>query len=107
MKRTDLEKQVLELEDKLRREKATNAELRASSNWQYHQASIEIQKLVQSKFMGSGVIVEIRALGGKTLVEPVMLKDGLTQEFINLFLEHLVYSYELSTQFKPELPKRK
>lgn len=67
----------------------------------YHFAGSELLKCNQQKFLGSGVIIEIRSLSGKTIMSPVMIKDGLSNGTINSLLDDMERSYNSAIEFKP------
>ena len=54
-------------------------------------------------FMGSGVILELTALGGKELIPPVMIRDGLSRESIKALQSDFSRSFELATLVNPLL----
>jgi hypothetical protein len=67
----------------------------------YHFAGSELLKCNQQKFMGSGVIIEMRSLSGKSLMMPVMIKDGLSNNTINSLLDDMQRSFESAIEFQP------
>lgn len=85
--RQELERQILELESQL-----------------VHRYAFGSQTLGQAstaKLMGSGVILTLTALGGKHIIEPVCIRDGLSDETINAIKADLLRSYDLTVMFKP------
>lgn len=54
------------------------------------------------KLMASAAILEIRALGGRQIVAPVAIRDGLSREAISALKADLRRSYELATSKKPK-----
>lgn len=85
--RADLERQVRELKGQL-----------ASS---YHFADANLHKAGEA-LMASGCVVQLHALGGRELIEPVVIRDGLSPETIAALRRDLARSYELATMFKPK-----
>lgn len=85
--KADLARKVLELESSL-----------ASS---YHFAAHDLHK-AGSCLMASGVLVQLTAIGGRELVLPFMVKDGLSDATIAALRADIVRSFELSTAFKPK-----
>jgi hypothetical protein len=53
------------------------------------------------KLMASAAILEIRALGGRVIVGPVAIRDGLSSEAIAALRLDLHRSFELATLKKP------
>lgn len=82
-----------QLESKIR-------ELEASLVHVYHFAALELPKA--ANLIGSGVVIEIKALGGRTIVQPVMIKDGLSQATVDALRADLIRSYESAIEFKPK-----
>jgi hypothetical protein len=76
-------------------------ELKAQLIHVYHFAKSTIDKAGEKYMMGSGVLVQITALGGREISLPFVIKDGLSQETINAIKADLIRTYELSTIFKP------
>lgn len=76
-------------------------EAKAQLTHRYHFASTEIEKFDISRCNGSGVILELSVLGGGRRIEPVMIRDGLSQETIAAIQADLRRSYELSIELKP------
>lgn len=76
-------------------------EFEASLAHVYHFSSLALFKLDRSRYMGSGVIIEIRALNGETLVKPTLLKDGLHDSTINSLLDDMQYSFDIATDLIP------
>ena len=76
-------------------------ELLAGQVHQYHYAEKEVEKASIDHIMGSGVILELTVLGGRELVKPVLIRDGLSKETIEAIQADLCRSYELATTFKP------
>ena len=87
--------QIIELERKLK-------EAQAYQIHTHYFASIEIDKFGIDKMMGSGVILELSALGGRTVLTPVTISDGLSAETIAAIKADLVRSYNKKTEFKPK-----
>jgi hypothetical protein len=86
--RAQLERKILELD--------------AMLIHQYHFADAYLEAIKPGAFMGSGVILQLSALGGKELFKPVMIKDGLSPETIAAIRRDLVRSYEDAVMFKPK-----
>ena len=85
--KADLARRVIELEAQL-----------AST---YHFASQNLHK-AGSPLMGSGVLVTLTALGGRELICPVVIRDGLSDATIAALRADMVRSFELATAFKPK-----
>lgn len=69
---------------------------------QYHYADTNIVKCSTDRMMASGVILTITALGGRELVEPVLIRDGLSPETIDAIQADLRRSYQLAVAHKPK-----
>lgn len=67
----------------------------------YYFADEGLNKAGIGFMLGSGVLLQIRALGGKELIEPVVIRDGLSEETIEALRKDIVRSYELATALKP------
>ncbi len=76
-------------------------ELTAQLAHTYHFADATIDKAGHKYSMASGVLLQLTAIGGKELILPVMIKDGLSPETIAAIRKDLARSYELATMFKP------
>lgn len=79
-------------------------ELESQLVHRYHFADIGIQKAVTNRMMGSGVILSLTTLGGTELIEPVCIKDGLSQATIDAIRADLRRSYDLTVSLKPAAP---
>lgn len=51
-------------------------------------------KLGKDKYMASGVIVSVRDLSGKTVLQPVMITDGFSQELIEALRRDIKRTYD-------------
>ena len=85
--KAQLQRKILELESQLA--------------FRYHYACAEITKSSDKYMMGSGVLVQLTALGGREIISPVVIRDGLSEETILAIQKDLIRSYELSTTLKP------
>ena len=79
-----------------------NVELLAGQVHQYHHADHYIGGASIDKMMASGVVLTITALGGRKIVEPVLIRDGLSNETIEAIKADLRRSYLLAVQMKPK-----
>lgn len=86
---------IAELERKLR-------EAEASQSYVYHFADATVDKASTKHLMASGVIITLTVLGGREIFEPVLIRDGLSQETITALKADFVRSYELASLFKPK-----
>lgn len=91
-----------ELLAKLQRE---NMELRAQLAYVYANASRDIEK-AGANLMASGVLVQMHALGGREIIPPVVIIDGLSAETIAAFRADLLRSYQRATEIKPKDAKQ-
>lgn len=76
-------------------------ELKSQMIHTYHFASLDLSKANMDAMLGSGVILELTALGGKKLIDPVMIKNGLSKETILAIQRDLRRSFEYSIEFQP------
>lgn len=58
-----------------------------------------------SDFMASGVILEITAIGGKVVIPPVMIRDGLSNATVTAIQNDLRRSFELATMVNPAMAR--
>lgn len=66
-----------------------------------HFLAAAMDKTSSESMMGSGVVIEIRYLGGKTLGVPCFIRDGLSKETVESIKRDLSRTYDLAVQFKP------
>ena len=85
-------------------------EAKAAQVHNYHFADANVGKAVTEKMMGSGVILTITALGGREIVEPVMILNGLSQETVAALRADFRRAFKYATELKPkgvdELPQQ-
>jgi len=79
-----------------------NMELRAQLAYVYATVQSQICKANTEHMMASGVLLQLTALGGRQLITPVVIRDGLSDETIDALRKDLLRSYELATQYKPK-----
>lgn len=95
MKTQKANERIAELERKLR-------EAEASQVHRYHFADATIDKASISRCMGSGVVISLTFLGGKEVFDPVMIRDGLSEETIQALKSDFRRSFVTATEFKPK-----
>ena len=78
------------------------AELTGQLSAMYHFADATLDKASTRHLMGSGALITMHALGGRELINPVVIRDGLSDETIVAIRKDLLRSYELSVMFKPK-----
>lgn len=76
--------------------------LKGSLASSYHFASASIHKASTDHLMASGCLLSLHFINGDQVIEPVFIKDGLSDSTINAIKADLKRSYELSVMFKPE-----
>ena len=81
-------------------------ELKAQLLFALKFAEIELDSFSQRKLMASGVILRLDSLGGHCIMNPVMIRDGLSQKTIDAIKEDLERSYDIATM-KSIAPKKK
>lgn len=77
-------------------------ELRAQMAFSYHFASMEVKKSSGNHLLGSAVIIEITGLGGKQILQPIAINDGLSPETVAALHADILRSYERATELKPK-----
>ena len=77
------------------------AELNAQMASTYHFAAAGLHKAGDA-MMGSGVMIQLTGLGGKEIINPVVIRDGLSQDTIDAIRKDILRSYELATMLKPK-----
>jgi hypothetical protein len=82
---------------KLERE---NLELQAYLPSSCHFANAALDKASVDKMMGSGVLLQLTAIGGKEITVPTIIRDGLSEETILAIRKDLKRSYDLGTMLK-------
>lgn len=83
--KAQLQRQILELESQLAH--------------RYHFANTELHRAGTDKMMASGVLLQLTAIGGREIINPVMIKDGLSAETIAAIRDDLKRSYDLAIMF--------
>lgn len=81
--------------------KRENLEIKAQLAHAYHFADATIKEAGTRYKMASGVLLQLTAIGGKEIILPVMIKDGLSDETIAAIRADLRRSYESAVVFKP------
>lgn len=77
-----------------------NLELNAQLAFVYASVYREIDKASVDKMMASGVLLQLTALGGRELISPVVIRDGLSNETIEAIKKDLKRSYDLAVMYK-------
>jgi hypothetical protein len=67
----------------------------------YHFADRGLDAASTKSLIGSGAIITLTALGGKELIPPTLLRDGLSDNLIAALRSDLRSSYKLATIFRP------
>jgi hypothetical protein len=65
----------------------------------YHFADGYLAKM--GNFEASSVIIELTALGGREIIPPTAIRNGLSQATIDAIRADLTRSYLYATEFKP------
>lgn len=78
-----------------------NMELRAQLAFNYAAASKDIDGASTRHMKSSGVLLQIHALGGREIVKPVLVRDGLSDDTIAALKKDFRLSWELATVAKP------
>lgn len=77
-------------------------ELSAQLAHVYHFASAELPKAGTDRMMASGVLLELTALGGRAIISPVVIRDGLSADTIAALQRDMLRSWEGAVMFKPK-----
>lgn len=77
-------------------------EAQAQQIHNHHFASVGIEKASMNKWMGSAVFITITAQGGREIVAPVAIRNGLSDATIKAIQEDLLRSYNYATELKPK-----
>lgn len=90
--------------------KLTNAELQrkiveleSQLAFAYARASEQVKKASSDNLMASGAIVTITALGGRVIMSPICIRDGLSHDTIKALQADILNSYNLATLSKPKV----
>lgn len=75
-------------------------ELTAQLAGMYHFADATLHKA--GNLAGSGVLLQLTALGGNELIVPIVIRDGLSTATIVALRADILRSYKVATAFKPE-----
>ena len=70
----------------------------------YHAADAGLDKASLKHLAASGVVITLTVLGGRELIPPTVLRDGLSGELITALRGDLRRSYALAAMFKPRDP---
>lgn len=76
-------------------------EAKAAQIHNYHFSSLALEKAGEAQYMGSGLIITITALGGREIVAPTMICNGLSKETINALQADLLRSWNYACELKP------
>lgn len=76
-------------------------ELTAQLACSYHFASAELHKAGDA-LKASGVLIELHALGGRQLINPVVIADGLSADTIAALRRDIARSYARAIELKPK-----
>ena len=68
----------------------------------YYFADYGLGKADTKSLAASGVIITLTVLGGRELIQPTMIRDGLSDELIAALRSDFRRSYQLATLHKPK-----
>lgn len=77
-------------------------ELEAQLIHRHYFASVSIDKATGDRLKGSGVIISMIELGGRVIIEPVCINNGLSAETIAALRRDIARSYDYATELKPK-----
>lgn len=86
---------IAELERKLQEALAGQAHI-------YRYACDALKKASTDDLCGSGVVITMTALGGREILMPTLIRDGLSVETLAALKNDFIRSYDLATQLKPK-----
>lgn len=89
---------IADLERALSNARASLASACANAFDKMEEASVE-------NFMGAGVVLCIRDPNGRDIIEPVMIRDGLSSSSIAALKDDLCRSFELATLASPAMAR--
>lgn len=75
-------------------------ELEAQLSSMYHFANVSLDKASTKHLMASGVLLQLSGIGGKDIIPPIVIKDGLSDATIEALRADIKRSWELATLFK-------
>ena len=76
------------------------AEALASSPTRYNIVYGNLKNANIDKLMGSGVLITVQGIGGKHIIDPVLIRDGLSSETVEAIKNDIKRSYDLSVLYK-------
>lgn len=68
----------------------------------YHFADAYLEKASVKHLTASGVIITLTALGGREIVGPTLIRDGLSEETVKALRADMVRSYKSAIELKPK-----
>lgn len=77
-------------------------ELEAQQAYTYHVASLGLPKADEAHFMASAVVLELTALGGREIIPPVAIVNGLSPDTIEALQRDIARSWAWKTEMKPK-----
>ena len=96
-------KQATILTDKIKELERKLMETEAQLIHVLHFSCASLEKVSVDKMLGSGVILTLTALGGRKIIEPTLIANGLSHATIQALKADMVRSFEYKTEFKPKL----
>lgn len=100
VKQIKAQQRIAELERKLSEALAGQAHV-------YHFADTALSKAGAENLMASGVVLTLTALGGREIIPPALIRNGLSAESIAALRADIVRSYDLAVRFQPKRPAAK
>lgn len=77
-------------------------ELTAQLAAMYHFASAELHRAGSKGLTGSGALLRLHALGGRELIVPIVIRDGLSDDTIAALQRDIARSYASAVELKPK-----
>jgi len=75
-------------------------EAQASTVLSHVFATTDIEKCSEEKLTGSGVVLQLSGIGGKDIINPILIRDGLSNETIEAIKKDLKRSHNLILSIK-------
>lgn len=77
-------------------------ELKAQLAGSYKYAHDKVGDAGERQMMASGVMIELTALGGREIINPIVIRDGLSPETIQAIRDDIIRSYKQAVSIKPK-----
>lgn len=65
-------------------------------------ADVALEEARTEHLKGSGVVLSLAVLGGRELIRPTLIRNGLSDDTVAALRRDLLRSYEIATSHKPK-----